>query len=816
MHGPETSFFVDVILPLSLDDMYTYHCSEEEFSRLQKGMRVAVAFGKSSVQTALVFKKHREKPMHFNTRPILEIVDTQPIVNEKWWDFIDFVSRYYITPPGLTVRLALPSSFFLKSDRYLALNPHAEIDKSRLSDDAFLIVEALEKQSILSVDELFQITGKKNKTLQLLHRLVDEGIISVYTEIKERYKPKFVKYIDVAVPEREWNAIPDKLRRSPRQRDLFLHFLSLYLPTRQPVLKSELIKPFSSALLRELVKKGILREIEVPVDRQVFEAGNPGETKLTPAQQQALEQIEQDFKARKTVLLHGVTASGKTEIYARLIEKVLANGGQVLYMVPEISLTTHLVNRLKSRFGTHLGVYHSRYSFDERHEVWMHVLHGDEKARLVVGTRSALFLPFHNLKLIIVDEEHDDSFKENFHQPHYQARDMATVLAKIHDARVVMGSATPSVESWYNAQKGKYALVELHEKYHRNKKPPAKVIIDLKEVYRQNRRKGHFSFEVLDAMQRELDEGGQVLVFINRRGYAPMAECKTCGHVEMCPHCSVSLTYHKHDNKLKCHYCGYQMTFTGSCTACGSTDMDLQGAGTEQIADELEALFPGIKTGRMDADTTRKKKAFEKIITDFDTGRYQILVGTQMITKGLDFGNVGLVVIPRADRLIHFPDFRAHERAFQMLEQVAGRTGRREKPGKVMLQTFAPEHPLLKFFLRDDFKGFMSRELHERELFKYPPFFKLIKFEFRSKNPQNLHEATHWFHKALTYYFDRVLGPSEPLIFKIRNQYRLEILVKYPSGQSFHRHSGIIRKLVRKYKTVRAFRNVRIDVNPDP
>ncbi len=558
-----------------------------------------------------------------------------------------------------------------------------------------------------------------------------------------------------------------------------------------------------------------MKELEVAADRQVFEDEEKVSYRLSDEQAGALEKIKQSFEGGKTVLLHGVTASGKTEIYSRLIEEVLNQGGQVLYLVPEISLTTHLVARLKSRFGSRMGVFHSKYSFDQRHEVWMHALYGDKKAGLVVGTRSALFVPFKNLQLIIVDEEHDDSFKENFHQPHYQARDMSTVMARIHQAKLILGTATPSVESYANALNGKYALVELKTKYHPNQSVE-KQIVDLKEVYKQNRRKGHFSFEVLEAIRNEIKQNGQVLVFVNRRGFAPVAECRSCGHVETCPHCSVSLTYHKYDNKLKCHYCGYQETYTGVCKVCGSTDIDLHGAGTEQILVELKELFPDISVGRMDADTTRNKRAFENLIRDFDAGKFQILVGTQMITKGLDFGNVGLVVVPLADKLIHFPDFRANERAFQMLMQVAGRTGRRNRAGRVMVQSFSPGHPVLHYFLTEDFQSYIQSELKERELFGYPPYMRLVKFELRSKNPQNLREASLWFFKALTYYFQKVLGPSEPPVYKIRNKFRMEILLKYPSRESYQKHHEIIRKLVKKFKTIRPYRAVEIDVNPDP
>ena len=809
-----THFFVDVVLPLALDNVYTYHCSKEEFDRLQKGIRVAVEFGKQKVQTGFVIQKHHQSP-GFETKPILEIIDEQPIINEAQWRLFEFIRKYYITSYGKTLRTAIPSSFLLESNTLITLH-HKNPEKNHLNDEEFLVVEALEKKGVLKTEDVFKIAGSKSRGIKVLHHLIEQGLIGLHYDIHEKYKPKYVVYIDLIDPAANPSELLSKISsRAKKQQELFLYFVSQYLPSRQPVLKSELLKKFSPSVIKSLIDNKILKQIEVPVDRQIFDERSSEPVKLNTLQQEVMKQIENAFSEKKPVLLHGVTASGKTEIYIKLIEKQLALGKQVLYMVPEIGLTAQLVNRLKKQFGNRTAVYHSKYSFAERREIWMNTLQGKENARLIIGTRSSIFLPFHNPGLIIVDEEHDESYKESQSEPMYQSRDLALVLARIHDARVLLGSATPAFESLYNSETGKYTYIHLAEKYHHTPEPE-KIILDFTQAYKEGRVKQDFIKETLEAIDHTVRNGLQVIVFLNRRGYAPLVTCKSCGYTENCPNCSVSLTYHQHEGKLKCHYCGYQIPKSNICRACGSPDLSVQGTGTEKIEAQLKEFFPDFKIARMDSGTVRGKQKAGKLITAFERGEFDILVGTQMLTKGLDFGNTGLVVVVNADRMIHFPEFKAHERAFQMLVQVSGRTGRRNRKDSIIIQTFQPAHPVIQYYLKNDYGGFYRRELHERKIFKYPPFFKLIKLELLSKNPHNLNKAADWLNKALRYYFPMVLGPSEPPVYKIRNYYRLELLVKLPADKNTMPSRTQIRKILDKFRSIPLLRNVRVKVNADP
>ncbi len=807
-------FFVDVVLPLALDNVYTYHCSAGDYSRLAKGMRIAVAFGRQKVQTAFVINKHRTQPS-FKTQPILEIIDERPVITEKQWELFEFIRRYYITSIGKTLRSAIPSSFLLESRSLLKLITN-NVDKNLLDDHEFLVVEALEKEGLLKTEDLFGITGSKSKAFGVINRLIDKGIVGLYYDIKEKYKPKYVTYIDLYDAQADPKAYLDLIApRAKKQQELFLKFLSRYLPDRHPVLKSELMQLYTHGVLQSLIRKKILKTIEVPADRQVFDEVVPAEITLSDAQQEALDRINDSFRSGKPVLLHGVTASGKTEIYIKLIEDQLKKGNQVLFMLPEIGLTAQLVNRLKKQFGNRTAVYHSKYSTYERREIWMNVLENNEKARLIVGTRSAVFLPFNKLGLIIVDEEHDESYKESQTEPMYQSRDLAMVLKRLHRADVILGSATPSFESLNNVDKSKYDYVKLDEKFHKTPEPE-KIVLDFRRAFKEGRVKTDFIKETLEAIEQTVRKGLQVIVFINRRGYAPIITCKTCGYTENCPNCSVSLTYHQHEGKFKCHYCGYQIPKSNICRACGSPELKIIGTGTEKVEAQLKEFFPEFKIARMDSGTMQGKKKAEKLITAFEKGAYDILVGTQMLTKGLDFGKTGLVVVVNADKMIHFPEFKAHERAFQMLVQVSGRTGRRHRKDAVIIQTYQPEHPVITHFLTNDYQNFYQKEMKERRIFKYPPFYKLIKLELLSKNPQNLHKAADWLSKALRYYFKTVLGPSEPPVYKIRNYFYLELLIKLPAGKNTMNARNTIRKIIEKFRGIPLLRNVKVKVNADP
>jgi len=813
--NPPPRFFVDVLLPLAIEGTFTYHCTAQQFEKLQKGIRVAVEFGRQKVQTAVVVRKHKTPP-HFSTKPVLEILDDRPVINDNLWKLLDFIVRYYISTPGKTLRLALPSSFLLESETLVSLRPEARIPREDTDDETYLLIEALEKNGILSLKDLSKITGSPAKTLKWVNRKLKEGWLRVHYHIKEKYKPKYITYVDLSEDTDKPSALLKKIPdRASKQQEAFLWFLSKYLPSRKPVLLREMKEHFSDAVIRGLIDRGILEKKAVAADRQIFNEISARPVRLNSVQTAALQSVERGFEEGKPVLLHGVTAAGKTEMYIRLIEKKLREGKQVLYMVPEISLTAQLVRRLKKHFGNKTAVYHSRYSPAERREIWMHALDGDSRASLVIGTRSSVFVPFKNLGLVIVDEEHDDSYKEKQYEPAYHARDLALVKGRIHGASVLLGSATPSFDSYHHAKQNKYHYVSLTEKYHRTPEPD-KVILDFTAAYKEGRVKKDFIVESLDAIRQTVENGLQVMVFLNRRGYAPLVTCKTCGHTESCPHCSVSLTYHQSEGKLKCHYCGYAIPKTDTCRACGSTDLSIQGTGTENVERQLREFFPRYRIVRMDSATVRGKKRAEEIITGFEQNEYDIIVGTQMITKGLDFGNIGLVVVVKADQMIHFPEFRAHERAFQTLVQVAGRTGRRNRKDAVYVQTFQPLHPVIQYFLQNDYDGMFTHEMQERRLFKYPPYYRLIKLELKSKNPQNLYEGASWLDRALRYYFSTVLGPSEPPVAKIRDFYILELLIKLPADKNTMQARQLIKKITDKFRSVGNFRNVRLKIDADP
>ena len=807
-------YFVDVLLPLSLEGTYTYHCTAEEYRRLAKGMRVAVIFGKRSIQTGLVYRKHREAPP-FETKPILQIIDDEPVINDKAWQLYKFMAFYYLTSLGRVLRMALPAPFLLQGEHIVMPAGKELPPESALPEEARRLLAQLSPESGTEIRQLLEKASNKSKTLKLIHWLADNGWLHLQAKVSERYRPRYKTFVDLADEAQAETLLRDEQTRARKQRELLLYFFQHYLPARRPVPKEKLREKFSAAVFKALIDKGVLRELKVPVDRQVFDDPTQALPQLSDKQQQAFEAIQSALAQGKPALLHGVTASGKTEIYLRLIDKYLARGKQVLYLLPEIALTAQMIARVRERFGNRVAVYHSRYSLNERYEIWKNVLHGRSEAQLVIGTRSAIFLPFAGLGLVVVDEEHDESYKEHFHQPMYHGRDMALMLGRIHGAGVVLGSATPSVESYHHARSGKYALVELDEKYFRMERPDIRVL-DLREAYKQGKMKASFSKDTLDAIRRTVDDGFQVMVFINRRGYAPVVTCKNCGHTPHCPHCSVALTYHKSDGRLHCHYCGYKMPMPARCPACGSPDLEVLGKGTQKIVSELEEIFPDYRIARMDADTVRSRRALENLIEKFQRGDIDILVGTQMLTKGLDFSGLQLAVIVSADSLLAHPDFRANERAFQLMTQVAGRTGRRHRRGQVLIQAYEAGHPVLEWVRRADYRAFFEHEIRQREMFKYPPLHKLVLFELQARNPENLNRAAEWLAQVLRHYFSMVLGPSEPLVYKIKNYFRLEILIKFHRDRSDKVQRETLRRIIRHYESVAAFRSVRLKVNVDP
>jgi len=813
-------YFVNVILPIPLDKEFTYSINQNEAAFLKPGMRVAVQFGKSKVYAALVHTVHQNSPTVYEAKEIEHILDEKPIATPNQLLLWDWIAQYYLCTKGEVMRAALPGAFLLESETIILKNDKTTIDESLLKDDEFLVYEALQHQNLLHIQELMNIVNRKN-VLPIIKRLIEKEVIVVKEEIYEQYKPKTVRYIKLHPDYTKENALRqllDEMTRAPKQREALMQLFTLQAIEVKPIKVETLVKKANTttAVIKALIDKNILIQYYLQTDRVQYDgAENVKIKKLNEYQEKAFNEINTAFLEKEVCLLHGVTSSGKTEIYVQLIEKMVEKGKQVLYLLPEIALTTQLISRLQEYFGDKLTVYHSKYSVNERVEAWNNVKNKKNKAQIVIGARSAIFLPFIDLGLIIVDEEHESTFKQYDPTPRYHARDTAVVLAKMFGAKVLLGSASPSLESFYNGQDKKYGYVYLDRRYG-NVLMPEINLVDLKTKYKKKEMKGHFSDTLLEGIQDALNQGEQVILFQNRRGYSPVVECNTCGHSTQCPNCDVSLTYHNYRNQLRCHYCGYSMAMLQQCLACSSTELSTKGFGTEQIENELLELFPSSKIGRMDQDTTRGKHGYEKIITAFENEEIDILVGTQMLSKGLDFRNVSLVGIMNADNLLNFPDFRAHERSFQLMLQVSGRAGRTKKRGKVLIQTYNPFHQILQQVSVNDYFGMYKDQIEERKQYKYPPFYRLIKITAKHKDYNKVNESMNWLAVSFKNVFgEYVLGPEFPPVSRIRNQYLKNTLIKVPKKQSLKKTKDVIRKIHTTFKSIKEFSGVRISIDVD-
>ena len=812
------NYFVDVIIPIPLEKLFTYSITPAEASVLKPGIRVAVPFGKSKIYTGIIYKIHNNKPLVYESKEIYQILDQAPIVNQTQLQHWDWISKYYMCTLGDVMRAALPSPFILESESIITKSQN--INDKDLKDDEFLIYEALQYQSSLRIHDVTSILEKKH-VLPVIKSLIEKNAIKVEEEIFEKHKPKLVRYIKLHSnfsSDRELEVLLDSLKNAPKQHQVILTLFSISAQTKKPIKVSELGKQSdaSPSIIKALIDKGVLEEFYVQTDRFQYSGGKNEDSKtLNKFQSKALVEIKQSFEKQYVTLLHGITSSGKTEIYVKLIEDILKQGKQVLYLLPEIALTTQLVNRLQNYFGKKVAVFHSKYSSHERVEVWNNVLYNSDKAQIVLGARSSVFLPFNNLGLIIVDEEHEQSFKQFDPAPRYHARDTAIVLAKFHEAKVLLGSATPSLESYYNAKQNKYSFVELVKRYN-NVLLPEMELVDLKEKRKRKLVQGHFSDRLIEEMKNALKEGRQIILFQNRRGFSPIVECITCGHSPQCTNCDVSLTFHQYKNELRCHYCGFHTVMHQNCDACGSVELDTKGFGTEQVEEEAKALFPNYKVARMDLDTTRGKYGYEKIISAFEQQDIDILVGTQMLTKGLDFNNVKLVGVMNADNMLNFPDFRALERSFQLILQVAGRAGRLDERGKVLIQTYNPYHRILQQASTNDYVGMYNEQMDERHNYKYPPIYKLIKITLKHKDYNKVSTASSWLAKSLRQVFnDFVLGPEFPPVSRIRNQYHKNILIKIPQKQSLKKTKEAIIKINNSFFSIKEFRAVKVILNVD-
>ena len=823
-------YFIDVILPIPLKQTFTYNVNKDEAYFLKPGMRVSVPFGKSKIYTAIVYGVHQEDPIGYETKSIDQILDETPIVTEQQLRHWEWMASYYMCTLGEVVRAALPSAFLLESETIISLVKNEVMDDNDFSDAEFLLYEALQNQSSLHINDVRSILDQKN-VMGVIQKLLDRDVVMVQEEVYDQYRPKLKRYIklnSLYSEEEKLKELLDGLSRAPKQRQVLmtLFMLSKSLSSEassegrtEKNVDSVLLQKKSEStatVLRTLIDKGILEEYFIQKDRVSYEGEAASAIKkLSPAQDVALSEIKDSFKEKDMCLLHGVTSSGKTEIYVQLIEEVLSAGRQILYMLPEIALTTQLISRLQVYFGEKISVYHSKYSLNERVEVWNHVLESKPKAQIVIGARSSLFLPFQNLGLILIDEEHEPSFKQYNPAPRYHARDSAIVLANIHKAKVLLGSATPSLETYFNAVQGKYGLVLLKERFG-NVSMPDIELIDIRDKTKRKLMTGHFSDRLLEEIKESLEQGEQVILFQNRRGYSPVIECTTCGNAPQCPNCDVSLTYHQFKNELRCHYCGYHMAMLIACMACGSDTLDNKGFGTEQIENELKELFPERSVARMDQDTTKGKHAYAKLIERMELQEIDILVGTQMLAKGLDFRNVSLVGVMNADNLLNFPDFRAHERSYQLLQQVSGRAGRTEKQGKVIIQSYNPYHQILKQVSMNDYESMYAEQSEERYQYKYPPYYRTIKLTFKHRNFLTMQKASVWFGEVLQIQLkENVLGPVSPPVARIRNEFISNILVKIPKKQSLPKTKEFIQKVQQRFYALKEFARVKVTIDVD-
>mgnify|MGYP000833984101 FL=1 len=764
-------------------------------------------------------------PQGYEVKEILSILDDRPVLRRPQLRFWEWIADYYLCSVGDVYKAALPSGLKLESETVVTLNAEfEEPDDDRLKEREWMLLAALGKRSRMTVQELEKESGMHN-ILPVLRRLLEREAVFVSEQIKAHYRPKTETYIRLAFAPGDEAALRsafERVKQAKKQEVMLLSFLDLSLFMQKGKLREVSRKALldrsgvSSAVLGAMVEKGIFEVYKKEISRFDTATFTEGEiAPLSELQQMACNQIVESFREHDVTLLHGVTSSGKTEIYAHLIQRVLAEGRQVLYLVPEIALTTQLTNRLRKMFGDKLVIYHSKFSDNERVEIWTTLLDSREP-RLVLGVRSSIFLPFADLGLVIVDEEHETSYKQYDPAPRYHARNAAIVLASMHGAKTLLGTATPAIETYFNARQGKYGLVELKKRFN-DVELPEIIPVDVKEMRKKNRMQGNFTPELLNRMQHALQAGEQVILFQNRRGFAPMVECKQCAWVPKCEHCDVSLTYHKRYNQLTCHYCGYTYEIPKVCPACGQPTIGVMGFGTERIEEDVARLFPEVPVSRMDLDTTRSRNAYEQIIDDFSKGKNKILIGTQMITKGLDFDRVSVVGILSADQMMNFPDFRAHERAFQMMEQVSGRAGRKNKKGVVVLQTSDPSSPLIQQVIAHDYEGMYNRQLAERKAFSYPPYTRLIYIYLKHRDETLLQELAVRYTTALREVFgSRVLGPDNPPVARIQSLYIRKVALKMELAASMSRVKEILRQVYENMLVDDRFKSLLLYYDVDP
>lgn len=821
------TFFADVIVPLAVKNEFTYRVPYDMNDLIKSGMRVVVPFGKSKLYTAIVVKVHETAPPNYQAKYIEYLLDENPIVTGNQYQLWKWISAYYMAPIGDVMNAALPSNFKLASETKIAIHPNFDGDTSKLTDRQFHIVEALEVQDVLDLKEISDIVGIK--TIQpIIKELIDLQVVISQEELAYKFVPKtgiFYRFAHDYQDEEQLNHLIERFEHQKQKEKQFLAIIALLQQTNIEdfagsfVAKKELLeRDISNSALNSLEKNGIIEAKRLQIDRFKESHESLKEKKhLSDFQEKALHEIRSSFQEKDACLLHGITGSGKTEIYVELIEEQIKLGKQVLFLLPEIALTTQLIQRLSAYFGDLIGVYHSKFNQNERVEIWNHVLmNHPERFRIILGARSSVFLPFQDLGLVIVDEEHESSFKQYEPSPRYNARDTAFVLAKSFGAKVLLGSATPAVETYFNAKSGKFGLVEMNQRFGGIMLPEI-FIADTKQETKQKTMQEHYSSMLVNAIQEALDNKEQVILFQNRRGFTPLWSCEVCAWTPKCKSCDVSLTYHKHTNSLKCHYCGYASPPVGSCQSCGSNRLKMIGFGTEKIEDDLALIFPKSIIARMDLDSTRSKNAYQTLIADFEEKKIDILIGTQMVSKGLDFDNVSLVGILDADMMLRRPDFRAFERSFQLMTQVAGRAGRRQKRGKVVIQTREPENWVIQKVIEHNFIDFYNNEILERKNFFWPPFYKLIRITLKSKSENELNHSAKVFAESMFSVFkERVLGPEFPVIQRINNYFLKQITLKVEREVSPTKVKERLEELIENFYSTPSNKSIRMVVDVDP
>lgn len=817
--------FAEIIIPLPIFGTFTYSIPEELRQKIVIGGRVLVQFGRKKFYTGIVASVHNNKPTDFEVKPIISVMDSFPITRHPQLKLWEWIANYYLCTIGEVYKAALPSGLKVESETYIKLNEEFVDADNSMTEREKTVYATLYAKDKLTPAEISKATGLKNVELTI-SKMLERDAVFIYEKIVENYRPRTEIYVELNAEHSDKQKVAtffEMISRAKKKEAMLLAYLDLskWMNLSEPyeVKKEDLLKKADAGqpMLKQMADMGIFRLYTKEINR--FACLNGKELQkpfaLSEIQQKAYHEIHASFKEKSVTLLHGVTSSGKTEIYTHLIQDALDSNQQALYLVPEIALTTQLTQRLQKVFGDKLLIYHSKFSDNERVDIWKKLLRSNEPC-VVIGVRSSVFLPFAKLGLVIVDEEHESSYKQQDPAPRYNARDAAVVLASMHGAKTLLGSATPSIETYFKAKEGKYGLVELLTRHEGIELPKVKVIDSIR-ARKRGEMKGLFSNELISDCKNALANGEQVILFQNRRGFSPIIRCKECAWIPKCENCDVSLTYHKHQNALVCHYCGYTIQLPNFCPVCRQPSIEIVGYGTERIEDDIESIFKDSKIARMDLDTTRSKTSYETIIDSFSNRKTQILVGTQMVTKGLDFDGVSIVGILNADNMINFPDFRAHERAFNMMEQVSGRAGRKHKQGTVCIQTSEPEHPVIKFVTEHDYQGYYAHEQEERKAFLYPPFTRIIDIYLKHRNDASLTEITTIYCNTLRKIFGaRVLGPQTPPIARIQQQYIRKITLKMETQASMQKVKAILQQIYENSLSDNRMKSATIYYDVDP